>query len=117
MSLQSLLNDTCTIYTKTKTVDSYGDASSTFASSATGVRCRLQGVSAFYKGIAGAARAEIGKTAKPSYKLYLEESAVVAQGNKIAVTGAGKNLLVTFAKKDSSAHHWELECEELDFIQ
>lgn len=118
MSFDELLIQTCTVYSHTTTTDDLGDASATWSSIAASVPCRVQPVSASYKSIQGN-NVELLKYAKPQYKLYVkvQSGVTILQGHKVTVSELSQSFTVNFAKKDSSGHHWELECEEFDFIQ
>ncbi len=115
MSFDELLTQSCVVYTHQKVTDSYGDSTLTWTAGAT-ILCRVQPLSASYRAIAGGA-AIIAEVSKPQYRIYVKVGSTIAQGDKLVVAALSQSFMVKFAKKDSSGHHWELDCEELDFIQ
>lgn len=112
MGFTDLLKQTCTIYTHNTTTDAYGDKSLTWLSVATGVKCRVQPKRAPYK-----ATDEI-KYTRPAYVIYIEAQSGlnVNEGDRIEVTSLSQDFIATFAKLDSSLHHWEIEAEDMDTI-
>lgn len=116
MSFDELLIQTCNIYAHTKVTDAYGDGTSTWAQVTNGgsVACRVQPNKASKFQVDGKIEAS-----KPPYTIYVKlvTSLSIAQGDKVEVTSLSQNFRVLQAKKDSSGHHWELDCEELNIIQ
>lgn len=116
MSFDELLIQTCDIQAHTQVTDSYGDSSLTWSNVSNGgtVPCRVQPNKASSFEIDGKM-----KVSKPPYTIYVKlvSGLTIAQGNKVIVSSLGQNFKVLQAKKDSSGHHWELDCEEFDFIQ
>ena len=76
MSVDSLLNSTCTIQTNDATVDAYGHTENSYSDSQTLVPCRLAQLSA-------KERMETDNAVVASHKLFLQHSITIANDDKI----------------------------------
>jgi len=108
MSFTELLKQTCEIFSHDTTTDAYGDQSLTWSSVQADVKCRVTAQNSNYKSNDGV------KYMRPRYKIYIDNVSglTIEDGYKITVAELNQSFIVTFAKMDSSMHHWELEAED-----
>lgn len=112
MTFKSMHNLTCNVYTHDTTTDAYGDKNTTWSLAHSGLLCRVSAKRASYKS------SDEVKYTRPSYiiGIYPESGVDINEGDRIEVASLSQDFIVTFAKMDSSLHHWSIEAEDMDTI-